>query len=147
MLYFEQGTNVALSELPEMQSLLSGAPNVHADVPDAMYAAAESAAIDTLLGDVVMEPVELEDDMKLGFGNVEAQDDRTAEVGDIIRKCLRGAKNGVISFDSIMRPGQQERTTAALTFASVLALASAGELSVQQAEPFSAIMLAEAGCL
>lgn len=149
VLYFEQGTNVAFSELPEMQSLLSGAPKLHADVPDAeMYAAAESAAIDTLLGDVVMEPVELEDDMKLGgFGNVEAQDDRTAEVGDIIRKCLRGAKNGVISFDSIMRPGQQERTTAALTFASVLALASAGELSVQQAEPFSAIMLAEAGCL
>ena len=148
MLYFEQGTNVALSELPEMQSLLSGAPNLHADVPDAeMYAAAESAAIDTLLGDVVMEPVELEDDMKLGGCNVEAQDDRTAEVGDIIRKCLRGAKNGVISFDSIMRPGQQERTTAALTFASVLALASAGELSVQQAEPFFAIMLAEAGCL
>ena len=149
VLYFEQGTNVALSELPEMQSLLSGAPTLHADVPDAeMYAAAESAAIDTLLGDVVMEPVELEDDMKLGgFGNVEAQDDRTAEVGDIIRKCLRGAKTGVISFDNIMRPGQQERTTAALTFASVLALASAGELSVQQAEPFSAIMLAEAGCL
>lgn len=142
MLYFEQGTKgPALSELPEMQSLLSGAP-VHADVPDAeMYA--ESAAMDTL--DVVMQPER--EDMKLGgFGN-EAQDDRTAEVGDIIRKCLRGAKNGVISFDLIMRPGQQERTTAALTFASVLALASAGELSVQQAEPFSAIMLAEAGCL
>ena len=151
-MYFEAGT-VALSQMPEMQSLLSGA-QMHGDVPfqaDVDMSAAEAVAIDTLVGDVVMEPADLlleHDDMKLGgFGNVEAQDDRTAEVGEIIRKCLRGAKKGVISFDTIMRPGQSDRTTAALTFTALLALASAGELAVQQAEPFSAIMLAEAGCI
>ena len=45
---------------------------------------------------------------------------------------------------SIMRPGQQEKPTAALTLASLLALANVGELSVQQAEPFSASMKLDA---
>eukprot|EP00438_Fugacium_kawagutii_P030284 Skav225214 [mRNA] locus=scaffold1041:248632:249864:- [translate_table: standard] len=153
-LYFEAGgPTVALSELPEMQSLLSGThKNMHGDVPfraDAdMYAeAAEANAIDTILNsDVVMELPE--DDMKLGgFGNAEAQDDLTAGVGDLIRECLRSHGKGAISFDTIMRPGHVERTHAALTFAALLALASAGELAVQQAEPYAAIMLAEAGCI
>ena len=151
-LYQEVGIGMVLSEVPQMQSLLSGgSQNVHEDGPFLAEAdmkdasAAEAAAMDSFLGDVVMQTDFLPPFQEQAPNSgVEVQDDRTAEVGDIIRKCLRSEANGVISFDTIMRPGQAERATAALTFAAVLALASAGELAVQQAEPFSSILLAEA---
>ena len=151
-LFQEVGIGMVLSEVPQMQSLLSGGShNVHEDGPCLAEAdmkdasAAEAAAMDSFLGDVVMQTDFLPPFQEHAPNSgVEVQDDRTAEVGDIIRKCLRSEANGVISFDTIMRPGQAERATAALTFAALLALASAGELAVQQAEPFSSILLAEA---
>lgn len=81
--------------------------------------------------------------MFAGLGNAEAQDDRTAQVCDIVRSCLRTDGNGVLSFDHLVPPGQADRATAACTFASLLALATAGELSVEQAEPYASILISE----
>eukprot|EP00930_Biecheleria_cincta_P073196 TRINITY_DN60511_c0_g1_i1.p1 TRINITY_DN60511_c0_g1~~TRINITY_DN60511_c0_g1_i1.p1 ORF type:complete len:493 (-),score=107.88 TRINITY_DN60511_c0_g1_i1:228-1706(-) len=81
--------------------------------------------------------------MFVGLGSVEAQDDRTAQVCDIIRSCMRTDGHGVLSFDHLVPPGQADRATAACTFASLLALATAGELTVQQAEPYASILISE----
>ena len=110
---------------PEMQSLLSGEP---ADVPTEVEAyGAYGAYSDDA------EPLQ-------DVGKVEAQDDRTAEVGEMIRQCL-ATGGGRMSFEGLV-PLHTDRSTAGLTFAALLALASAGELQVQQTRPFEAIVLA-----
>lgn len=99
--------------------------------------AAECVAIDTLGDDMEsVEPVELKDG--------ETQDDRTAAVGENHSQVFARCEERCDVICSSTRPGQQERTTAALTLASLLALANVGELSVQQAEPFSASMKLDA---
>ncbi|CAK0796568.1 unnamed protein product, partial [Prorocentrum cordatum] len=72
----------------------------------------------------------------------EAQDERTAEVGRIIRNCLR-ADPPTVAFHTLVPPGGADRATAASTFAAVLALASAGELRVQQDGPYGDIVISE----
>lgn len=76
-----------------------------------------------------------------GGGLAEAQDDRTAEVGQIIRACLKNSNPPIAMFHDMVPPGVAERTTAACTFSAVLALASAGEFRVSQEGPYGAITI------
>eukprot|EP00440_Ansanella_granifera_P025497 gb/GFBE01027689.1/.p1 GENE.gb/GFBE01027689.1/~~gb/GFBE01027689.1/.p1 ORF type:complete len:507 (+),score=134.93 gb/GFBE01027689.1/:1-1521(+) len=153
------------AQLPDVQSLLGGGP---ADVPEqvpthgvteaeaALASMAESHAIDAMMSGLVPQdqpdyPQALASEETdggfacAGLGAVEAQDDRTAEVGEIIRTCMRNDGSHAAAFDNLVPPGQADRATAACTFAAILALASAGELFVQQVEPYAPIIITELG--
>merc|ERR1740117_2222201 len=69
-------------------------------------------------------------------GGAEAQDERTAQVGAILRGCLRRGDAGGVSFEELVPPGAADVQTAACTFSALLALASAGEFHVQQGDPY-----------
>eukprot|EP00931_Biecheleriopsis_adriatica_P004204 TRINITY_DN105908_c0_g1_i1.p1 TRINITY_DN105908_c0_g1~~TRINITY_DN105908_c0_g1_i1.p1 ORF type:complete len:521 (-),score=126.62 TRINITY_DN105908_c0_g1_i1:71-1561(-) len=153
----------AAARIPEVQSLLGGgvpdcqeqaAPQPDTEAAAALASLAESNAIEGLLAnaapldepDVPRATVSEDVDMAFaGLSAVEAQDDRTAEVGEIIRRCLRDDAKHVAAFDHLVPPGGSDRATAACTFAAILALASAGELVVKQSEPYAPILIAEAG--
>lgn len=97
------------------------------------------------------EPEQLQEGAALAVpggpaGGAEAQDDRTAEVGGIIRGCLRSSGLGSAAFHELVPPGFADRGTAACTFSALLALASAGELRVVQGEPYGPIIISEATC-
>lgn len=84
------------------------------------------------------------DDDAGGFawgGGAEAQDQRTAEVGEIIRNCLANSTADTISFHELIPPSRSDRTTAACTFSAILALACAGDLGVFQDAPYSSIII------
>eukprot|EP00747_Dinoflagellata_sp_TGD_P182335 gnl/TRDRNA2_/TRDRNA2_36553_c0_seq2.p1 gnl/TRDRNA2_/TRDRNA2_36553_c0~~gnl/TRDRNA2_/TRDRNA2_36553_c0_seq2.p1 ORF type:complete len:561 (+),score=134.85 gnl/TRDRNA2_/TRDRNA2_36553_c0_seq2:123-1685(+) len=74
----------------------------------------------------------------------EAQDDRTAEVGNIIRGCLQRSGSGSVAFSDLVPPQFAERSTAACTFSALLALASAGELQVGQSQAYGQIIVSPA---
>mmetsp|Transcript_104338 Transcript_104338/g.185521 ORF Transcript_104338/g.185521 Transcript_104338/m.185521 type:complete len:496 (-) Transcript_104338:28-1515(-) len=146
----------ARPQLPEVQNLLSapradpGEDQAGPGHSEVVASLAERSAIDDLAGGPVpMQedylPAAVSEDAGLfaGLGS-EAQDDRTAEVGGIIRSCLRGYDSRSATFDTLVPPGQADRATAACTFAALLALASAGELLVEQAEPYAAMVISEA---
>lgn len=73
----------------------------------------------------------------------EAQDDRTAEVGEIIRGVLRSGGVPGAAFEDLVPPGAADRATAACTFSALLALASAGEFVLAQSEPYGRILISE----
>ena len=79
------------------------------------------------------------------FIRLQVQDDRTAEIGQIILDCLQRDGQST-EFEKLVPPGQAERTTAALTFSALLALATAGGLYVQQRQPFGTIVVSEQSC-
>jgi len=133
-------------ELPEVQNLLS-AP--HADLHGDQAGSGPSevlASIELARGPAPMETdlpaAAVSEDLFAGLSS-EAQDDRTAEVGEIIRSCLRSEESRSATFDTLVPPGQADRATAACTFAALLALASAGELVVEQAKPYAAMVISE----
>mmetsp|Transcript_45457 Transcript_45457/g.89972 ORF Transcript_45457/g.89972 Transcript_45457/m.89972 type:complete len:555 (-) Transcript_45457:67-1731(-) len=77
-------------------------------------------------------------------GGAEAQDSRTTEVLEIIRGCLRSSGLQSAAFHEIVPPGDVDRATAACTFAALLALASARELTLEQTTPYGQIDVGEA---
>eukprot|EP00929_Paragymnodinium_shiwhaense_P072806 TRINITY_DN36966_c0_g1_i2.p1 TRINITY_DN36966_c0_g1~~TRINITY_DN36966_c0_g1_i2.p1 ORF type:complete len:545 (-),score=141.14 TRINITY_DN36966_c0_g1_i2:152-1786(-) len=74
-------------------------------------------------------------------GGAEIQDDRTAEVGAIIKNCLKGSSTGTADFHELVPPSAADRPTAACTFAALLALATAGELRVAQDAAYGRIVI------
>ncbi|CAE7349082.1 usp33 [Symbiodinium natans] len=151
-LYHESGPGKDQGEFPQVQSLLGGVcdfppsdartqakPDVQAVnaeyVPDTLGSyAAQHADMDFAMCDDYIHNADRT--------NVEVQDDRTAEVGQIILDCLRRDGHS-IEFEKLVPPGEAERTTAAMTFTALLALASAGDLHVLQQDPFGTIVVAE----
>lgn len=83
--------------------------------------------------------------VSLEGGGAEAQDERTSEVGNIIRSCLRGAGLESAPFEEMVQPGVADAATAACTFAALLALASAGDFSLEQEVPYGPIIISNAG--
>eukprot|EP00405_Crypthecodinium_cohnii_P022923 CAMPEP_0206474042 /NCGR_PEP_ID=MMETSP0324_2-20121206/33239_1 /ASSEMBLY_ACC=CAM_ASM_000836 /TAXON_ID=2866 /ORGANISM="Crypthecodinium cohnii, Strain Seligo" /LENGTH=511 /DNA_ID=CAMNT_0053949115 /DNA_START=153 /DNA_END=1685 /DNA_ORIENTATION=- len=67
---------------------------------------------------------------------VEAQDDSSAQVASIIRGTIKSSGRSNIFFDELVPPQAADRATAACTFATLLALASAGDFLVDQDGPF-----------
>ncbi|CAJ1451868.1 unnamed protein product [Effrenium voratum] len=129
-LYMEHGAGVRLTELPQMQSLLSApAPDLGAEPAKLHEAVEESLVIDALMRNEDHEAFAGEGP---AFGN-EAQDDHTAELGENI--CRRLRSEGTVTLDMIVPPGQATRATAALTFAAVLALATAGSYRQEPGMP------------
>lgn len=141
-----------------VQSLLGTVADVAMDgqcIPNAFneapVASSELKALETILvggGEgVVYDGLHLNAaDGQFGFapaGDAEVQDDRTAEVGEIIKGCLRKDAGESTAFDYLVPPGSSDRATAACTFAALLALASAGELLVQQSAPFAQILISD----
>jgi len=94
-----------------------------------------------LVPPVVIEPPPAVTCGQLGGVAAEAQDDRTHEVGNIIRGCLQSNGATTAAFHEFVPPGIVDRATAACTFAAILALTSAGEFTIKQAEPYGCITI------
>lgn len=105
-----------------------GLPPPTAWAPEAAAGLAEATAV------VAADP-------GAGAGGAEGQDDRTAEVGAIIRGCLQSSGASSAAFHELVPPGEADRPTAACTFSALLFLATAGEFGVSQESPYGAIMI------
>eukprot|EP00403_Amphidinium_massartii_P014294 CAMPEP_0178423292 /NCGR_PEP_ID=MMETSP0689_2-20121128/27612_1 /TAXON_ID=160604 /ORGANISM="Amphidinium massartii, Strain CS-259" /LENGTH=489 /DNA_ID=CAMNT_0020044879 /DNA_START=34 /DNA_END=1503 /DNA_ORIENTATION=+ len=68
-------------------------------------------------------------------------DKQTREVGNIIRQCLGQSKAHALHFHDLLQPSHADKATAAMTFLSVLTLATAGDLKASQASPYGPISL------
>lgn len=143
-------------DLPDVQGLLRGeARGMAAEFEHFHEAMVEEAglrggdvsmldAFDSVMPPEVAEPAELSAAAvsEGAAGGAESQDDRTAEVAAIIRSCLRNSGMRETCFHELV-PHCVDKATAACTFASLLALASAGELLVMQAEPYGDIIISD----
>lgn len=114
-----------------------------AELALALPPAAGGQGVGELALSSVLVPLEGQGATLGGGGAPEAQDDRTAEVGEIIKGCLRSSGLGTASFHELVPPGAADRATAACTFSALLALASAGELRAVQTEPYGKISISE----
>lgn len=157
--FLKEETSRKKHPVPDVQTLLGdgraefGCDEVAPPVPEVFAQADANNAEDVLMAahmpdqeDSAFPHATASEDttqMFVGLGSVEAQDDRTAQVCDIIRSCMRTDGHGALSFDHLVPPGQADRATAACTFASILALATAGEFDVEQAEPYASILISE----
>ena len=154
-MYYASGNGSDQGEFPQVQSLLGGA----CDLPpfDAHNQAHDKSDMPPLSAEHLQDTngsfaaqqadidVAMHDDLMHNgpdHANVEVQDDRTAEIGQIILDCLQRDGHST-EFEKLVPPGEAERATAALTFTALLALASAGDLYVQQTQPFGTIVVAE----
>mmetsp|Transcript_4210 Transcript_4210/g.9175 ORF Transcript_4210/g.9175 Transcript_4210/m.9175 type:complete len:85 (+) Transcript_4210:594-848(+) len=68
-------------------------------------------------------------------------DEKSAQVSMEIQQFLRDSKDTVVSCDKLVPPHASDKAAAALTFASILTLATAGDLDVSQACPYGAILI------
>lgn len=66
-------------------------------------------------------------------------DVRTAQVGALLQQMLTGGST--VTFAMMSPPSRTDRATAARTFSSVLSLATAGKVGVQQSAPYGPIQL------
>ena len=148
-MYHQPGVGRDQGEPPQVESLLGGVcdlpfPDAHSHTQPGMQTWDADHMGDTL-GSCAAQHADMDTAMHddpMPDANLEVQDDRTAEVGQIILDCLRRDGHST-EFEKLVPPGEADRTTAALTFTALLALASAGDLYVQQMQPFSSIVVAE----
>mmetsp|Transcript_32302 Transcript_32302/g.89219 ORF Transcript_32302/g.89219 Transcript_32302/m.89219 type:complete len:526 (-) Transcript_32302:115-1692(-) len=112
------------------QDTMALVPHEGTDAGLAQAAAVPAAASSAAVMDV---------DFNARGTGAEAQDDKTAEVGEIIRTCLQGSGAPFANFHDLVPPSAADRATAACTFSALLHLASAGEFSVTQETPYGSI--------
>mmetsp|Transcript_60270 Transcript_60270/g.111775 ORF Transcript_60270/g.111775 Transcript_60270/m.111775 type:complete len:442 (+) Transcript_60270:44-1369(+) len=77
----------------------------------------------------------------LGFADAVPYDEKSAQVGIEIRECLQNSKDLSASLEQLIPRQTTDKATAALTFASILTLATAGDIDISQSIPYGAIRI------